>query len=1286
MVSDPIDLKNPKYGYVKIFGDNKDVPYIIAVTNKKDRPIIYGYDTKYISYDSFENMIDKYWMYLHLDRYRYLPNDNISVFGVAIKRVDNAPADDVSVKLYKTDYIKGEYVEHIVDQKDVNLSSNGNYATNFELKNFDIGNYVIKVYSGDLLIDQSSVSVSQFKKPKYVIELTTDKDRMFIEDTAIATVKTSFYEGSPVNNMKFIYQYYVDYQNKKNGVLQTDENGLATLEIGSNSQKSSWRPDYLNLRISNNEADETNIYRNVNIMVFPKKTMVTVKANSEEKTGNVIINTNLIDIEKDDYKGETVDTSLNIAVKEIYYERREVGEEYDYINKIVKKKYEYDKKERITQMFKSETVNGEYIFDVEMADNKNYEITVTANDIDGSSIVEKQYISNYYINYFEYKYYELRVDADEEYDYKFKVGEDVKLKVVDESDNTVVSGKTLFLNITEEIDTYEINRDNKYSYKYEQENILNNYIKAIYFDGVSYQYIEGQWINYDYSDEELNIEITGNKDYYKPGEQAELNLNIKDVEDKPVEADLNVIIMDKKMYDIAGNNPIILSSLYRSSYDSKIINEKKPTDDNRVNGFGAEKGGEADEAYSLERTSVRSEFKNIALVKTIKTDASGNGSVSLKLPDDITSWYIICQGVTIDLKAGSATKEIFTTMPMFVDVIFNNFFMTGDSTSIALRSYGDDINLEENVEYTVEVIKEGSYSVEDYISFVLTDEERKALEQGDNTIVATAEQRKALEQGDNIIVATAEQGENSEDEEVIEEGDSSKKYKGSGKSFELTNVDIETLDQGKYKILVTAKQGEYSDVVQLEFQVLDSFLKVDRSDKYLVSEKMNIEGTEGQHTVFLYNKLIGQYRELAYNLLFKSYGNRVDQVISKEIVLKNFSEIFGFTYLENSENQLHTYQNNGGISLFSYDNPTVELTAKMAAFAKEYFNEEEMKAYFEKKLLERTVTSTDIAYSLWGLAELGEPVLIDIQDYATNIDKLNAEEIIVLGNAYATVGDKMNAKKMYDLARADYSKADGKYIYIENKSEEQSLNQTGLMTILGAKLNVTEKDKLVSYLYTRESDKILVNLDMLIYLNETAIRNIDSEIIESINSKATMTYGNKTEKIDITNKEFFSALLSSSELESLKFADIEGEIELFVQYKGDTDGIEKTNDFSFEVKYDEDATEQSDETIVTVSPKFSRQAFSGMYEITVPIPAGYIFQERKYNDSIDSYWYGYTDDLLNYHIVFYYNELKNKYPRTMQYSLRAVLPGEYDTDNAVMLNSDRSLKYEVKGTRVKIVE
>jgi uncharacterized protein YfaS (alpha-2-macroglobulin family) len=80
---------------------------------------------------------------------------------------------------------------------------------------------------------------------------------------------------------------------------------------------------------------------------------------------------------------------------------------------------------------------------------------------------------------------------------------------------------------------------------------------------------------------------------------------------------------------------------------------------------------------------VRSEFEDTALWEpAVITDADGRAVVSVKLPDNLTTWRLDGRAVTVDTKVGQATVEIQTTLPVLVRPVLPRFFTVADQAEI----------------------------------------------------------------------------------------------------------------------------------------------------------------------------------------------------------------------------------------------------------------------------------------------------------------------------------------------------------------------------------------------------------------------------------------------------------------------------------------------------------------------------------------------------------------------------------------------------------------------------
>jgi uncharacterized protein YfaS (alpha-2-macroglobulin family) len=81
--------------------------------------------------------------------------------------------------------------------------------------------------------------------------------------------------------------------------------------------------------------------------------------------------------------------------------------------------------------------------------------------------------------------------------------------------------------------------------------------------------------------------------------------------------------------------------------------------------------------------AVRSDFQNTAYWKAdVQTDASGNTSVAIKMPDNLTTWRLAARGITADTAVGEGQATIQTTRDMVLRAVAARFFTAGDQTRL----------------------------------------------------------------------------------------------------------------------------------------------------------------------------------------------------------------------------------------------------------------------------------------------------------------------------------------------------------------------------------------------------------------------------------------------------------------------------------------------------------------------------------------------------------------------------------------------------------------------------
>ena len=187
-------------------------------------------------------------------------------------------------------------------------------------------------------------------------------------------------------------------------------------------------------------------------------------------------------------------------------------------------------------------------------------------------------------------------------------------------------------------------------------------------------------------EKELTVKLTPDKETYQPREEATYKIEATDHTGRPVRAELSLNLVDKAVLALAGEGgETLLNRFYRErgvgvrtasglilSVD-RLIEPNVPED--AKGGGGGELAGEG---------AVRRRFPDTAYWNpAIVTDASGRATVTVELPDNLTTWQMGAKGVTADTLVGEARVEIVSTLPLLVRPVAPRFFVIGDQAILS---------------------------------------------------------------------------------------------------------------------------------------------------------------------------------------------------------------------------------------------------------------------------------------------------------------------------------------------------------------------------------------------------------------------------------------------------------------------------------------------------------------------------------------------------------------------------------------------------------------------------
>lgn len=176
----------------------------------------------------------------------------------------------------------------------------------------------------------------------------------------------------------------------------------------------------------------------------------------------------------------------------------------------------------------------------------------------------------------------------------------------------------------------------------------------------------------------ITVRLTKQPEQTGPRDQVALEVQATDSKGAPVQAEFSLSLVDKAVLALADSNVPgieeyfygeqmlgVRTGLALAAYAWRQL--RPPT------GGGGAGGGEEISPF------VRERFLDTAYWNAeVQTDANGRASVSLTLPDNLTTWQVLARGVTPDTRVGQFETDLLTTKDLLVRPVVPRFLVQGD--------------------------------------------------------------------------------------------------------------------------------------------------------------------------------------------------------------------------------------------------------------------------------------------------------------------------------------------------------------------------------------------------------------------------------------------------------------------------------------------------------------------------------------------------------------------------------------------------------------------------------
>lgn len=184
----------------------------------------------------------------------------------------------------------------------------------------------------------------------------------------------------------------------------------------------------------------------------------------------------------------------------------------------------------------------------------------------------------------------------------------------------------------------------------------------------------------------LTVAITPDQPHYAPREEATFTLKVTDETGQPVVAELSLALVDEAIFSLSDElvGPIFDAFYHRRDHLVQTYDSMAPI--RWFTGGGGGGGGGL-------TGGPRSDFPDTAFwIPVLTTDANGEATITIPLPDSLTTWRLTAKAVTAqETQAGEAISKIVTQQPLVVRPLLPRILTAGDQVALSalVHNYSD---------------------------------------------------------------------------------------------------------------------------------------------------------------------------------------------------------------------------------------------------------------------------------------------------------------------------------------------------------------------------------------------------------------------------------------------------------------------------------------------------------------------------------------------------------------------------------------------------------------------
>ncbi len=178
----------------------------------------------------------------------------------------------------------------------------------------------------------------------------------------------------------------------------------------------------------------------------------------------------------------------------------------------------------------------------------------------------------------------------------------------------------------------------------------------------------------------LSVEVTANRQEYRPANAAKVDVTVKDAAGRPVVGEVTLWAVDYGVLSLTNfQAPDVLPSVYRPKALQVFTedNRQRLVSRRALVPKGADEGGGGGDAGGA--GTIRRDFRVLAFwIGSVVTNAAGRATADLKLPESLTTYRIMAVAGDKDSRFGWGQSEIRINKPVTLLPAFPRFLAVGD--------------------------------------------------------------------------------------------------------------------------------------------------------------------------------------------------------------------------------------------------------------------------------------------------------------------------------------------------------------------------------------------------------------------------------------------------------------------------------------------------------------------------------------------------------------------------------------------------------------------------------